>query len=41
MYKEYVGYEPRSRSVEDLANAFTQIASTNVKKYKGNSKDIC
>jgi len=35
MYKEYLGYEPRSRSVEDLSNAFTQIASANVKNAKG------
>ena len=35
MYKQYLGYEPRSRGVEDLANAFTQIAFANVKDAKG------
>ena len=35
MYKERLGYEPKSRNVEDLANAFTQLALANVKDAKG------
>ena len=35
MYKEYLGYEPKSRDVEDLANAFVGIALKDVKNAKG------
>jgi len=34
MYAEYLGYEPKSRNVEDLANAFVGIALKNVKNAK-------
>ena len=35
MYKKYLGYEPKSRDKEDLANAFVSIALKNVKDAKG------
>lgn len=35
MFKEYLGFEPKSRSIEDLTGAFTKIALDNVKNAKG------
>lgn len=35
MYKEYLGYEPKSRDLPELANCFTKIALDNVKNAKG------
>ena len=36
MYKQYLQHDPKSRDIQDLASAFTEIAQKNVK----NAKDI-
>lgn len=35
MFEQYLGYAPKSRSVQDLSGAFTAIALSNVKNAKG------